>query len=281
MGSDMAATTEVCDYASAVDFLFSRINYERAAHIPYASDFKLSRMRRLLAHLGDPHLSLKAIHIAGTKGKGSTAAMVASILQAAGKRTGLYTSPHLARVEERLTVDGNLCEASQFVDLVAEVQRAAARLQQDSGPAADSGDDPTFFEVTTALAFLHFARQRVDAAVLEVGLGGRLDSTNVCLPQVCIITSISFDHMRQLGNTLAAIASEKAGIIKSGVPVVSGVTSGEARAVIAGILTGSVWNRQSGSTVPARRQRLNHWNSSITANPRVLRIPSSAVCPRQ
>jgi dihydrofolate synthase/folylpolyglutamate synthase len=229
----MAGNVEVRDYASALDFLLGRVNYERTAHIPYASDFKLERMRRLLAYLGDPHLALKAVHIAGTKGKGSTAAMIAAVLEASGRKTGLYTSPHLERVEERMTIDGRLCDEEQFILLTSEVQQAVDRLEADASPADDFAASPTFFEVTTALAFLHFARERVDAAVLEVGLGGRLDSTNVCLPAVCAITSISFDHMRQLGHTLAEIAGEKAGIIKPGVPVISGVLADEPRAVIA------------------------------------------------
>jgi dihydrofolate synthase/folylpolyglutamate synthase len=142
-------------------------------------------MRQLLTRLGQPHAGLRIIHVAGTKGKGSTSAMIAAMLTAAGYRTGVFSSPHL------------------------------------------------YFDVTTAMALLHFVERQVDAAVLEVGLGGRLDSTNVCLPVVSVITSISFDHMKQLGNTLGAIAREKAGIIKPGVPVICGVTQPEPQAVIA------------------------------------------------
>lgn len=219
-------THEVRDYASALEFLLGRVNYERTSHIPYQSDgFKLDRMRTLLGLVGDPHLGLKAVHLAGTKGKGSTAAMIASVLTAAGYRTGLYTSPHLERIEERFAIDGAMCPPERIVALAAQLQDAVAQLPADS--------PPTFFEVTTALAFLHFADSGVEAAVLEVGLGGRLDSTNVCQPEVTVITSISFDHVRQLGNTLAAIAGEKAGIIKPGVPVVSGVVNEEPRRVIA------------------------------------------------
>lgn len=230
----MAAACDVVDFASAHEFLVARINYERTAQIPYAStEFKLDRMRRLLARLGDPHLGLKAVHIAGTKGKGSTAAMIAAVLMASGRKTGLYTSPHLARIEERMAIDGQLCTESQFISIAAGVQQAVQRLEQEAGAADPDAASPTFFEVTTAMAFLHFARENVAAAVLEVGLGGRLDSTNVCRPEVCAITSISFDHMKQLGDTLAAIAGEKAGIIKPGVPVVSGVLLDEPRSVIA------------------------------------------------
>jgi dihydrofolate synthase/folylpolyglutamate synthase len=222
----------VTDYPSALEFLLHRINYERTTQIPYrAAEFKLDRMRRLLALLGDPHLGLKAVHIAGTKGKGSSAAMLAAVLRAAGYRTGLYTSPHLTHVEERLVVDGSPCPRETFVALTAELQEAVGRLE--AAGAWEGASGPTFFEITTAMAFLGFARAGVDLAVLEVGLGGRLDSTNVCCPEVCLITSISFDHMRQLGNTLAEIAWEKAGIIKPGVPVVSGVVEDEPREVIA------------------------------------------------
>jgi dihydrofolate synthase/folylpolyglutamate synthase len=228
----MPASTAAPNPVSALDFLLQRINFERTTNIPYrAVEFKLDRMRRLMGLLGDPQLALKAVHIAGTKGKGSTAAMTAAILQAAGYRTGLYTSPHLEQIEERIVVDGQICPTDAFLALAAQVQPAVEQLDCEAAAAGNIG--PTFFEVTTAMAFLHFAQAKVDAAVLEVGLGGRLDSTNVCQPEVCIITSISFDHTRQLGSTLAAIAGEKAGIIKPGIPVVSGVIDEEPREVIA------------------------------------------------
>ncbi|HEX5105621.1 MAG TPA: folylpolyglutamate synthase/dihydrofolate synthase family protein, partial [Pirellulaceae bacterium] len=175
---------------------------------------------------------IKAVHLAGTKGKGSTAAMIAAVLTAAGYRTGLYISPHLERIEERIAIDGAICPPERLVVLAARLQAAEACLREGLSPD-DVANYPTFFEITTALAFLHFAEAKVDVAVLEVGLGGRLDSTNVCSPEVAVITSISFDHMRQLGNTLAAIAGEKAGIIKPGVPVISGVMTEEPRQVIA------------------------------------------------
>src|SRR6185436_10961510 len=155
---------------------------------------------------------------------------IAAVLQAAGYRTGLYTSPHLERIEERIVVNGLQCGPDVFLRLASQVQPAVESLDRESEAAGEHG--PTFFEVTTAMAFLHFAQENVAAAVLEVGLGGRLDSTNVCRPEVCIITSISFDHVRQLGNTLTAIATEKAGIIKPGIPVVCGVINAEPRDVI-------------------------------------------------
>lgn len=226
----MLTHSPVTDRASALEFLHGRINYERTSQIPYhASDFKLDRTRRLLSRLGDPQLAYPALHIAGTKGKGSTATMVAAVLGAADYKTGLYTSPHLERLEERFVINGATCSESDFVRLAAEVADAVAEL--DASPQAEVRG-ATFFEVTTAMGFLHFARQRVDLAVLEVGLGGRLDSTNVCRPLACAITSISLDHMKQLGSTLPEIAAEKAGIAKPGVPLICNVVSSKPRETI-------------------------------------------------
>ncbi len=208
-------------------FWYGLINYEQRT--PTAADLKLDRMRALMARLGNPQQRLRIIHVAGSKGKGSTAAMVAAILRRAGYRTGLFTSPHLCRVEERFQVDGEPITPDELTTLLEEV-RAVVQRQQ---PAAQAKlETPTFFEVATAVGFLHFVRRRVDAAVVEVGLGGRLDSTNVCTPAVAIITSISFDHTRQLGNRLASIAMEKAGIVKPHRPALSGAVDPEARPVI-------------------------------------------------
>ena len=219
------------DYDRAVAFLMGRINYERAARVPYRSrDFRLARMERLLRELGDPHLRLPAVHIAGTKGKGSTAVMIESFLRAAGYRTGLYTSPHLQHVEERFVLDGVPCAEIELADAVRQIEPVVRQLDQQAESDGETG--PTYFEITTAIAMWLFAQAEVDVAVLEVGLGGRLDSTNVCRPLVSIITSISFDHTKQLGNTLASIAREKAGIIKPDVPVISGAGSNEANQVI-------------------------------------------------
>ncbi|HZZ72144.1 MAG TPA: folylpolyglutamate synthase/dihydrofolate synthase family protein [Pirellulales bacterium] len=218
-------------HSAALAFLLSRIDFERALSVPYHDQgFKLERMRKLLERLGNPQDRLKIVHIAGTKGKGSTAAMISSCLTAAGYRTGLFSSPHLERVEERFAIDGQICSADELTALVEQVRPAVASIDADAILAADTG--PTYFEITTALGLLYFVRQGVHTAVLEVGMGGRLDSTNVCVPAVAVITSISFDHTEQLGNTLAKIAGEKAGIIKPRVPVVSGVTNDEPRAVI-------------------------------------------------
>jgi dihydrofolate synthase / folylpolyglutamate synthase len=234
-------------------FLVGRIDYERTQSMPCSEEaMKLDRMRELLGRLGNPQEGMPIVHVAGTKGKGSTSAMIAAVLSAAGYRTGLFTSPHLERVEERIAIDGQPCSGEELADLVDRVRPAIEAMDPGSGqwpvasgqcklqgsspqplipnPSAEHG--PTYFEIVTAMAFEHFRRCGVDAAVLEVGLGGRLDSTNVCLPCVTVITSISFDHMKQLGDTLAAIAGEKAGIIKRGVPVVSGVDADEPREVI-------------------------------------------------
>jgi dihydrofolate synthase/folylpolyglutamate synthase len=204
----------------ALAFWYGRINYEQKT--PKTGDFTLDRMRALMRLLGNPHERLRIVHIAGSKGKGSTAAMLASILQRAGFRTGLFTSPHLVRVEERIQVDGKPVTAEELTALLEAVRAAVA-----SGRL-----EPTFFEVATALGFLHFVRRRVEVAVIEVGLGGRLDSTNVCRPLVAVITSISHDHTQMLGSRLASIAAEKAGIVKPGRPVISGATVPEAREVI-------------------------------------------------
>jgi len=186
----------------------------------------LEPMRALLGELGNPHQRLVCIHIAGSNGKGSVAAMLESILRAQGYRTGLYTSPHLLRFNERIQINRQPVADDDLVALIAEVERAAARL-----PGLGHRD-VTFFEFTTALAFLYFARRGIDVAVIETGMGGRLDATNLIVPAVSIITSISLEHVAYLGDTLAKIAAEKAGIIKRGRPVVVGALPPEAIEVI-------------------------------------------------
>jgi dihydrofolate synthase/folylpolyglutamate synthase len=213
--------------AEALAFWFGRINYEQRT--PQPADLKLERMIALLDRLGNPHRHLRVVHVAGSKGKGSTAALVASILRRAGHCTGLFTSPHLCRVEERIQVDDEPISSRELTALLNEVAPAVRAL--DAQGAAEHGS-ATFFEVATAMGFLHFARRGVAAAVVEVGLGGRFDSTNVCRPLAAVITSISYDHTRQLGNRLAQIAMEKAGIAKPGRPVLSGAGPPEARTVI-------------------------------------------------
>jgi len=234
---DQIAPSDITSRRDAAErWLLDRINFERTLVAPYNErQLKLDRMRTLLVRLGQPDAALKIVHVAGTKGKGSTSAMIASILTAAGFRTGVFNSPHLERIEERFAVDGVPCSAEELAALVDQLRPVVAAMDDEAAAAGDPRGGPTYFECTTAIALLHFAAREVDAAVLEVGLGGRLDSTNVCLPVVSVITSISFDHMQQLGHTLSAIAGEKAGIIKPGVPVVTGVTQLEPLEVIQSI----------------------------------------------
>jgi dihydrofolate synthase/folylpolyglutamate synthase len=213
-------------YDEALAFWHGRIDYERRQ--PRPGDLKLDRMRELLRRLGDPHLRLRCVHVAGTKGKGSTSALLAAVLQAAGFRTGLFTSPHLSDISERLQVNGVPIGRDEIAARMGEVATAVREL--DAG--GDPGQAPTFFEIITALGFLHFDCRRVEVAVLEVGLGGRFDSTNVCAPLVSIITNISYDHMALLGPTIPEIAFQKAGIIKPSVPVVTTADDPAALAVI-------------------------------------------------
>jgi dihydrofolate synthase/folylpolyglutamate synthase len=218
---------------AAINFLMGRINYEKVPILPYAErHLKLDRMRQLLTRLGNPDAGLPIIHVAGTKGKGSTSAMIAGILQAAGYRTGLFSSPHIERIEQRFAINGQAMLSEQLVELVEQLRPVVRAMDRLPPSQANHSLSPTYFELTTALALIHFAQRQVDVAILEVGLGGRLDSTNVCLPVVTVITSISLDHTRQLGNSLAEIASEKAGIIKPGVPLLCGELGSEPRQVI-------------------------------------------------
>ena len=214
-------------YSQAIDYLTGFINYERHKLPAYSTEtLNLDRMRDLLNRLGDPHRAYPAIHIAGTKGKGSTSAMIEAILRAAGYRTGLFTSPHLHTFRERMRVNGEPISRDGFAALVDAIEPHVAAVA-----------GITWFEIMTALGFLHFARSTVDIGVIEVGLGGRFDATNVLMPLVCVITSLSMDHMAWLGDTLEQIAFEKAGIIKPGVPVVSAPQRANALAVIERVAT--------------------------------------------
>lgn len=214
----------VRSFKSALNYLSSLVNYEQGGRFGYnATNFNLSRMNRLLAALGNPHREFKTVHIAGTKGKGSTAAMLSSMLQNCSLKVGLYTSPHILTVRERVTINGEKIPESRFTKLVQDISLVKMKTGSDS---------ITYFEALTALAFLHFAAEKVDVAVIEAGLGGRLDSTNVIKPEVCGITSISLDHTEQLGTTLTAIAEEKAGIMKQGIPVISAPQRQEARSAL-------------------------------------------------
>jgi dihydrofolate synthase / folylpolyglutamate synthase len=217
-------------YNSALDYLYSFVDYSLKHSSELAkADFNLDRMSVLMAELGNPEAKYPIIHVAGTKGKGSVSALCASALQArpehsrraAGHKVGLYTSPHLLDYSERIQINGQTVSHQSLVDLVEQVKPAVAKIPK-----------LTTFEITTALGYLYFAQQKVDAAVIEVGLGGRLDATNVVTPNISVITSLSYDHMAVLGNTLALIAGEKAGIIKPGVPVVSAPQKDEALEVL-------------------------------------------------
>jgi dihydrofolate synthase/folylpolyglutamate synthase len=209
-------------YNSALDYLYSFVDYSLKHSSELAkADFNLGRMRALMAELRNPQDQYPIVHVAGTKGKGSVSALIASGLQAAGYRVGLYTSPHLLDYSERIQINGQPVSHAGLVELVETIKPAVAGIPK-----------LTTFEITTALAFMYFAEQHVDAAVIEVGLGGRLDATNVVAPNVAVITSLSYDHMAVLGNTLTQIAGEKAGIIKPGVPVVSAPQKDEALEVL-------------------------------------------------
>lgn len=215
-------------YEEAQVFLYKAIDYEKLISYQYnASTFSLDRMFRMLEYVGNPHKAFPSIHITGTKGKGSTSIMMSTILEHAGLRTGLFTSPHLIDLKERIQINHQNISEEEFTSNLNEFRPYIQHLQ-DTDPSAS----PTFFEILTAVAMLYFKKKQVDIAVLEVGLGGRLDSTNVVIPQVSVITNVGLDHTAILGNTLSSIAYEKAGIIKQGVPVVSAVESPEALSVI-------------------------------------------------
>ena len=207
-------------YEETIDYLFkSAPVFEKIGAAAYKPG--LGTTMALDEHFGHPHRSFKTIHVAGTNGKGSVSHTLAAILQAAGHRVGLFTSPHLVDFRERIRVNGEMISEQEVVDFVARHRSFFEPLH------------PSFFELTTAMAFWFFKKQEVDIAVVEVGLGGRLDSTNIITPLLSIITNISFDHTQFLGNTLEEIASEKAGIIKAGVPVVIGESNNHTRPVFA------------------------------------------------
>jgi dihydrofolate synthase/folylpolyglutamate synthase len=198
------------NYPDSVQFLYALGNEIKTAKLG------LERIRTTLAALGDPQNGLRFIHVAGTNGKGSTCAMIECGLRAAGRRTGLFTSPHLAEPTERIRINGRPVTASQFADAFERIHQCVERLVEEG--AVDW--HTTYFETVTAMAFLVFLDEGVDTVVLEVGLGGRLDATNVVRPELCVITPVDFDHEAYLGKSLESIAGEKAGILKHGVPAV-------------------------------------------------------------
>ena len=217
----MSATTFT--YSQALDFLYTQLPmYQRQGAPAYKPG--LGTSRKLAAAFGNPHHNFRSIHVGGTNGKGSTAHTLAATLQAAGYRVGLYTSPHLVDFRERIRVDGEMITTDAVTDFVSRYLALPEDVRELH---------PSFFELTMVMAFDYMARKGVDVAVIEVGMGGRLDSTNIISPDLCVITNISFDHTQFLGDTLPAIAGEKAGIIKSGVPVVIGEAKGDVRMVFA------------------------------------------------
>lgn len=211
-------------YDAALKYVFAQTDYEQMLRVRYNRDtFSLDRMRLLMKKLGDPQKKIRTAHIAGTKGKGSTATMLAKMLQSCGFKTGLYTSPHICDVRERIVVNSEMISQAALTRLICQAEPIIEKMDKDK---------PTFFEIFTALSFMHFAEQKVDIAVIEAGLGGRLDSTNIIEPLVCGLTSISLDHMHQLGNTVALIAAEKAGIFKPSIPAISVPQAPEAKRVL-------------------------------------------------
>lgn len=206
------------DYQQTLEYLFNKLPmYSRIGAAAYRAD--LTNTIQLSAAMGNPERKLRTIHVAGTNGKGSTSHMLAAILQEAGYKTGLYTSPHLKDFRERIRINGEMITETFVVDFVERIRPYSESI------------DPSFFEITVVMALDYFAQEKIDVAVIEVGLGGRLDSTNIITPELSVITNISYDHMNMLGDTLPAIAGEKAGIIKKGVPVIIGETHPETAAV--------------------------------------------------
>ncbi|HKG68334.1 MAG TPA: folylpolyglutamate synthase/dihydrofolate synthase family protein [Segetibacter sp.] len=206
------------NYTETIDYLFHRLPmFSRLGAAAYKGD--LTNTIKLCEAVGNPHLRFKSIHIAGTNGKGSTSHILAAIMQTAGYKTGLYTSPHLKDFRERIKVNGEMVKKGFVADFTERIKPLIEEIE------------PSFFEITVAMAFTWFADQKIDVAVIEVGLGGRLDSTNIITPELVVITNIGYDHTDMLGNTLEKIAGEKAGIIKKGIPVVIGESLPETKPV--------------------------------------------------
>ena len=215
-------------YQQALDYIYSFVDYEKEPRPRDPVHYDLKRTAGLLARLGNPHLKARTIHITGSKGKGSVAAMIASVLTTSGYRTGLYTSPHLFSFNERIKVDDRFISDEEVAALVEKLKPEVAAINEKA-----TYGRLTTFEVITALGFSHFASKEADFQVVEVGLGGRLDATNVVQPAICILTSISLDHTEVLGSTLAEITREKVGIIKSDSPVVTAPQDDEVASIIA------------------------------------------------
>src|SRR5213075_8644 len=197
------------DYQQTIDYLFSRLPmFSRIGAAAFKKD--LTNTIRLCEELGDPYKKFKTVHIAGTNGKGSVSHMLAAIFQTAGYKTGLYTSPHLKDFRERIKINGKMVSKEFVISFTEKIKPLIEEIE------------PSFFEITVAMAFEYFDEQKIDIAIIETGLGGRFDSTNIILPELSVITNISWDHVNILGNSLEKIAYEKAGIIKQNVPVIIG-----------------------------------------------------------
>lgn len=230
------------NYQQTIDYLFSRLPmFSRIGAAAFKKD--LTNTLKLCSFLDDPHKKFKSIHIAGTNGKGSVSHMLATILQTAGYKTGLYTSPHLKDFRERIRVDGEMVSEKFVIDFTERIKPMIEEIE------------PSFFEITVAMAFEYFAEQKVDIAVIEVGLGGRFDSTNVITPELSVITNIGWDHMNILGESLERIAFEKAGIIKPGVPVVVGETLDETKTVFESIAK----EKNAPLTIASQKRQVADW----------------------
>jgi dihydrofolate synthase/folylpolyglutamate synthase len=240
-------------YQQTIDYLYAHLPmFSRVGAIAYKED--LHNTIALCAAIGNPQQHFKSIHIAGTNGKGSTSHMLAAILQEAGYKTALYTSPHLKDFRERIRVNGEMIEEQFVVDFVKRTKEISDRIQ------------PSFFELTVAMAFEYFAEQQVDIAVIETGLGGRLDSTNIITPLLSVITNIGYDHMNILGDTLEKIAFEKAGIIKQGIPVVIGEVMEETRPVFlnkASTLQAPVYFAEEGFAITGIQSTLHSLEATV------------------
>ena len=212
-------------YEQAIEYLYAQTDYEKQTRLRYnVTTFNLKRMEKLLSLVGNPHKKIHTVHIAGTKGKGSTATMLGKMLESNEFNVGLYTSPHVVHLHERITVNSEMISEQEMLGLINRIHSPVEKMSKT--------DSPTFFEIMTALAFMHFVDTKTDIAVIETGMGGRLDSTNVITPKVVGITSLSIDHQDQLGDTIDKIASEKAGVFKKGIPVVTVQQHPEAMSVL-------------------------------------------------
>jgi len=240
------------NYQETIDYLFSRLPmFSRIGAAAFKKD--LTNIQKLSDFLGDPYKRFKSIHIAGTNGKGSVSHMLAAILQTAGYKTGLYTSPHLKDFRERIKINGEMVSEEFIIDFTERIKTLSEKIE------------PSFFEITVAMAFEYFAEQKIDIAIIETGLGGRFDSTNIITPELSVITNIGLDHMNILGESLEKIAFEKAGIIKQNIPVIVGEVLSETEKVFHGVAN----ERKAALSIAAdKRQAINwYWNKPARHHP--------------